>query len=98
MTKETQHQYQMTMTHEDFTRQLPDLFEDVPYEISGNEINAKWPNRSLRVHLSPEREQEMGSLDLPAMTATFDFDGFSEQERIEFLERVQQHYQGAGGP
>ncbi len=98
MTKETERQYQMTMTHEDFTRQLPDLFEGVPYEVSGNDITARWPNRSLTIHLSPEREREMGSLDLPSLTATFDFEGFSEKERLEFLERVQQHYQGGGGP
>lgn len=98
MKNETERQYEMTITHEDFTRQLPDLFEGVPYEVSGNDITARWPHRSLTIHLSPRRELEMGSLDLPTLTATFDFEGFSEKERLEFLERVQQHYQGAGGP
>jgi hypothetical protein len=99
MKSDVERKYEMSISREDFMRQLPDVFEDVPYEVSGNEINAKWPNRSLTIRLSPEGEKEMGSLDLPFMTATFDFDGFSDEERIEFLDRVQQHYQkGAGGP
>lgn len=98
MKDETRHEYQMSMSHEDFMRQLPDVLEGVPYEVSGNDINAKWPNRSLKIHLSPEGEKKMGSLELPSMTATFDFDGFSDEERRQFLERVQEHYQGAGGP
>ncbi len=88
----------MSISREDFMRQIPDLFEDVPYEVSGNDINAKWPDRSLTIHLSPEGEKQIGSLELPLITATFDFNGFSDDERVQFLERVQEHYQRAAGP
>jgi hypothetical protein len=98
MKNDVERKFEMSISREDFMRQIPDLFEDVPYEVSGNDINAKWPDRSLTIHLSPEGEKQIGSLELPLITATFDFNGFSDDERVQFLERVQEHYQRAAGP
>jgi hypothetical protein len=91
--------YEMSTSHKSFMRTLPAVLEGASYEVRGRVIEAKWPDRSLTISLSPEGERDMGSLDLPVTFVMLDFQGFTEEQQSQFLESFREHYQrGAGGP
>lgn len=99
MPAQSQVRYEMSTSHKSFMRPLPDLLEGASYKAIGSVIEAKWPDRALTISLSPEGERDMGSLELPVTVVTLDFQGFTEEQQSEFLERFREHYQrGAGGP
>jgi hypothetical protein len=99
MTTDSHVEYEMSISHKTFLRTLPDVLGNVPFNVEGQVIEARWPDRSLKIRLSPEGERDLGQLELPVTIVTLDFQSFSEEQKSQFLERFHEHYmRGAGGP
>ena len=93
---------EMSITHDDFLRTVPDAMGDMPYDIhgtttSGTQITAHDGGKRLEINLSNESERDVGSLELPLTFVDMDFSGFSEQEINAFFVNWDHHFQRSGG-
>jgi hypothetical protein len=98
MSKNSQVEFEMSISHKDFLRTLHAVLEGAPHAVSGRVVHAKWPDRSVTIYLSPEGERDLGSLELPVTRVTLEFQNFSDEQRSRFMEAFREHYQRAGGP
>lgn len=98
MSKDSQIEFAMTISHKDFLRTLPAVLEGASHTVSGRVVEAKWPDRSLTIYLSPEGERDLGSLELPVTGVTLEFQNFSAEQESQFMEYFREHYQRPAGP
>jgi hypothetical protein len=88
---------EMSITHDDFLRTLPEAMGDIPHTVSGTRITSEEDGKRLEINLSQEDERDVGSLELPVTFVDMNFSGFSEQQINEFFKRFDRYYQRGGG-
>jgi len=88
---------EMTITHADFFRLLPSLFEDRFFRRDDLSIFSNLGDGSMEIKLGPEQNKRLGSLDLMVTEITFHFTNVGESDRRIFLEKLDQVYQKGGG-
>ena len=88
---------EMGISHSEFFRLFPLAAEGYDYAIEGNTVSLRQSHRSLIIRLSAESERRIALLTVPVTRVEFEFNGFSEGEMREFMERFDRAYQRGGG-
>ena len=88
---------QMGLTHREFFRSLPAAVAGIGYRIDGTQVLIEESTRRIEIRLGPERKSRLGSLTLPRTQVRLIFGGFSDEERVAFLERFDRAFQRGGG-
>jgi hypothetical protein len=86
----------MTATHAELLRSLPSELA-ASAERHGGSIRGRDGDRHWALELQPEARRRIGLLDLPVTEVTIRLAGYSDEERVRFLERLEQCYRRAGG-
>lgn len=76
---------------------LESAFADMPHEIDGDTMHLRAGSKSVRIDLHEQPDRHLGSLELPMEQVRFEFDGHSESEADEFMERYRTAAMRTGG-
>jgi hypothetical protein len=87
----------MGLTHVEFMRSLPAAVEGMDCRVDGPRIEIADAGRRIEILLGPEQERRLGSLALPQTQVNLSFEGFSEEQRKDFLRRFDLAFQRGGG-
>ena len=85
------------ITEQHFKDMLTDAFSDSVQKVEGNTIHLEEGSRNVRVELHEQPNRQLGSLDLPMERVRFEFDGYSEDEADDFMERYRTASMRTGG-
>ena len=88
---------EVQMTEEHFKDMLTSAFSDTPHEVDGDVIRIRDGERNVRVELHEQPNRQLGSLDLPMEQVRFEFDGYSEEQADDFMERYRTAAMRTGG-
>jgi len=88
---------EMSITHDDFFRLLPGAISNAPFSTQQNEINIDTGKGSVTISLAAESLRKIASIQLPVTRMTMKFNGFTDDDRAEFLARFNLAYQRGGG-
>lgn len=88
---------EMGLTHQDFFRTLPKVLSGQVFQVSNSTVTVCEAERSLIIHLSPQRERRIAMLRLPVTEVSLHFVGYSESEVNRFMNRFERHFQRGGG-
>ncbi|MCW5700596.1 MAG: hypothetical protein KIT00_12220 [Rhodospirillales bacterium] len=88
---------EMAITHRDFFRILPGVFEGEPFRTDGNRIVFEKGGRRLEIELSPEGQRRIALLTLPVTHVCLAFFGYGDAEMKSFLSRFDRSFQRGGG-
>ncbi len=94
---QTHFRREMTISHKDFMRLLPDALGTLPHTVDGTDIVAGDAGKRVEIRLAPEGERDLGSLELPVTCVDMDFSGYSQTEMDRFFERFDRYYRREGG-
>ncbi|MBL6933904.1 MAG: hypothetical protein ISR48_00670 [Alphaproteobacteria bacterium] len=88
-------------TCDDFLRLIPAAARaavgDAPMTISENSATLGEGEKRVEITLVEMAEKRLGAFRLPRIEASFAFYGYSDEERIAFLERFDRVTQRGGG-
>jgi hypothetical protein len=87
----------MGLTHVEFMRSLPAAVEGMDCRVDGRHIVISDSTRRIMIRLGPEQVRRLGSLALPQTQVNLSFEGFSEEQRKDFLRRFDLAFQRGGG-
>lgn len=87
----------MGLTHVEFMRSLPAAVEGMDCRVEGPHIEITDAVRRIEIRLGPEQMRYLGSLVLPQTQVNLSFEGFSEEQRKDFLRRFDLAFQRGGG-
>lgn len=87
----------MGLTHAEFHRILPGLFDDAAVEVHDTTVIARWPDRWLRIRLAAEQCRRIAMLSLPSTEVSIEFHGFTADQRAAFLGHFDRRFQRGGG-
>ena len=85
------------MTEQHFKDMLTDAFSDSVQKVEGDTIHLEEGTRNVRVELHEQPNRQLGSLDLPMERVRFEFDGHTEAEADDFMERYRTASMRTGG-
>ena len=88
---------EMGYTHKEFMRLLPKAVGGADMRITGNEIEVREGDRSLRIEIGEEGERRIASFRLPMTPVSLAFTGYNEAEIEAALDRFWRAYQKGGG-
>ena len=88
---------EMSLTYDDFFRLLPGALKGSSYRIENNVVYINLDTGYLKISLSPQSQRAVGSLLLPMIQVTFEFDDCPENDRKLFFENFDLAYQKGGG-
>lgn len=89
---------EMGVSHREFFRILPNALAGAPFERDGLHVVQQQGGRRLEIIVSPEGERRLSAVvALPVTRVELIFNGFSDAERVDFLERYQRAYQKTAG-
>lgn len=89
---------EMGLHHKEIFRILPRVFGDRKFQISGTRISHSENGKSLLIQLSEEGVRALGpTLKIPVTFVDFEFTGYTEAEKGEFMEKFDLHFLKAGG-
>ena len=85
------------ITERHFKELLTDAFSGSVQKVEDNAIHLSEGSKSVRVELHEQPDRQLGSLDLPMERIRFEFDGYSEAEADDFMERYRTAAMRTGG-
>ena len=88
---------EMSISHNDIFRILPNALDGADYRIDGNRVIAGTGNRRLEITLSDETQRRIALLILPVTHVRLDFIGYREDEAAAALARFDRGFQRGGG-
>lgn len=88
---------EMGISHADLFRLLPVALGRSDYEFTEDTITVYYTGCSVHIRISQQRERRLGALVLPVTTLEFNFDGFSEDAVVRFINRFERCYHRGGG-
>ncbi len=88
---------EMTISHREFFRLLPDSIEGMQYRIAGHNVIFEDDNRTFKILLSDETVRKLATLVLPVTHLRLELNGFTETEQLIILKRFDLAYQKGGG-
>lgn len=86
----------MTATHAEVLRALPPELAQTGV-IEGARVSGSLESRTWELHLSPGERLRIGLLDLEVTELVIRLRGYSDDEQVEFLERLAQFTRRGGG-
>ena len=87
----------MAVTHTDFFRSIVNAFDDGGYRREGNKVVAEDGARRFEISLGPEGKRQIALLAVPATPVTLTFNGYTDAEQAEAMERFDRAFQRGGG-
>ena len=88
---------EMSITHKDFFRLLPQAVNAAPVTRRGNQADIATEAGRVKITLGPESVRKLGMMEFPVTPVTIEFNGFSQTEQAAFLARFDLAYQRGGG-
>ena len=88
---------EMGITHKDFFRIFPMVAAGWAFRVNGRVITLTEAGRRLVIRLSEQSERRIAQLALPITRIEFEFDGFTEANRQEFMDRFDRSFRRGGG-
>ncbi len=89
---------EMGLPHKEIFRLLPRVFGDREFQVSGTRISYSENGKSLLIELSEEGVRALGpTIKVPVTFVNFEFNGYTEAEKGEFMEIFDLHFLKAGG-
>ena len=76
---------------------LETAFSDTRHEMDGDTMILHEGGRSVRIELHEQPDRHLGSLELPMEQVRFEFDGYSEAQADDFMERYRTAAMRTGG-
>ena len=76
---------------------LDSAFSDTPHRVEGDAMLVEEGDKRVRIELHDQPDRHLGSLDLPMEQVRFEFDGYSEAEADDFMERYRTAAMRTGG-
>ena len=86
----------MTATHAEVLRALPPELAQSGV-VEGSRVSGSHESRAWELHLSPGERLRIGLLDLEVTELVIRLRGYSDDEQVEFLERLAQFTRRGGG-
>ncbi len=87
----------MAITREEFLRSLPAAVDFATYEIVGERIEHREPDRYWRIELQKLPDRTIGLLRLVRHRVDFLFEGYSPEELSRHMARFELYYRRGGG-
>ncbi|MGD8909918.1 MAG: hypothetical protein PVI92_11295 [Chromatiales bacterium] len=99
MTPVTTIQRIMSISHDEFLRNLKPLGKHYPYRIDrrGRRIHLSIEDRTIEIRLGTEGYRRLGALELPETAVEFHFHNFEVQEIERFFFRFDLCFRRGGG-
>ena len=88
---------EMGLTHKEFMRTLPAAVAPLQYRVTQDLVTVTHPAGCIEIRLQPALERRLGAFRLPVIPMEFRFLGLDAEQRREFLERFDLHFQRGGG-
>jgi hypothetical protein len=88
---------EMAVTHADFFRSLPNALDGEICTITGTHVVLQSNAGIWTIDLGAEGERRIALLAVPATPVTLTFDGYSDIDRQDALERFDRAFQRGGG-
>ena len=88
---------EMGLTHREFMRTLPAAIAPLQFRLEQGMVTISHPAGRIEIHLQPASERRLGAFRLPVIPMRFHFHGLDQNQRREFLERFDLHFQRGGG-
>lgn len=89
----------MGYSYTEFFRVLPGAARGYELSVVDNRAMVTMPstNQKLLITVTRLPDRELAMMRLPHVDVRFEFDGFDEQERREFMKQFDKSYQRGGG-
>ncbi|GEM_PF-1109405 len=105
------HEWEMSISHEDFYRLLPKALKNVDYEVmypdadlsqplqdySEAQINGHYASGNIQIIPGSEHKRKIASLELPVLHLIFIFTDISSKDITQFFADFGRAYQRGGG-
>jgi hypothetical protein len=88
---------EMTISHTEFFRLLPEAIGGTPWQVEGGRITIVHPDGRVDICLSPERQRRIAALNLIVTDVTLSFEGFTPAAVERFMTRFHRYFQRGGG-
>ena len=91
------HEQEMSISHQEFHRQLPAALRDINYKIANDQINVFYADGNIQITPGIEHERKIASLVLPILHVVFIFTDIKPEGITQFLADFNRAYQRGGG-
>ena len=89
---------EMGLPHKEIFRLIPMVFGEKEFQISGTQISSSENGKSLLIQLSEQGVRAIGpTIKVPVTFVNFEFNGYSEAEKADFMEIFDLYFLKAGG-
>jgi len=88
---------EMAVTHADFFRSLPNALAGETCTITDTHVILQSDAGTWSITLGPERERRIALLSVPATPVTLNFEGYSDANREDAMQRFDRAFQRGGG-
>ena len=88
---------EMAVTHADFFRSLPNALAGESQTANGNRVTLESDAGTWTIELGPEGKRRIALLAVPQTPVTLTFEGYSDAQREDALERFDRAFQRGGG-
>ncbi len=88
---------EMGFTREEFFRLLPNALNNRPHQIDDSGVSVQHGTGRVRIDVGPQQHRHIASISMPYVKVDFEFNDFSDEDRIEFMRFFDLRYQRGGG-
>ena len=88
---------EMSVTHADFFRSLPNALQGEACSIEGSSVSIQSSAGTWTIELGPEGRRNIALLSLPRTQVKLKFENYSELDRQNAIARFDRAFQRAGG-
>lgn len=90
-------QFETQSSHAAFMETLPKALDNKPFEVTDNNVIVFDGARKIKITVSKKPIRELGSLNLPMESATFEFENYSNEEVDQIMHNYKTHTLRGGG-